>query len=107
MVSLWTVPQHAGTQRSIPRRKNPTLFQGVSMSSVRNQSSPFRQDLSRREFLQSSMVAAVMAVGGKVHAAEPAIERKEPLAGLPSKPGPHIDKLKALGDNEWLNLGSP
>jgi hypothetical protein len=27
-----------------------------------------------------------------------------PLAGLPSKPGPHIAKIKALGDNQWLKL---
>jgi hypothetical protein len=30
-----------------------------------------------------------------------------PLQGLPSKPGPHIDKIKKLGDNEWLELGQP
>ena len=30
-----------------------------------------------------------------------------PLAGLPSKPGPHVEKIRALGDNEWLNLGKP
>lgn len=30
-----------------------------------------------------------------------------PLADLPSKPGPHIDRIKALGDNEWLHLGTP
>jgi hypothetical protein len=29
------------------------------------------------------------------------------LANVPSQPGPHIEKIKALGDNEWLNLGSP
>ncbi len=32
---------------------------------------------------------------------------KSPLAGLPSKPGDHIEKIKALGDNSWLNLGAP
>ena len=32
---------------------------------------------------------------------------KGPLAALPSKPGPHIEKVKALGDNAWLNLGTP
>jgi hypothetical protein len=37
----------------------------------------------------------------------PADEPKGPLAGLPSKPGAHVEKIKALGDNEWLNLGSP
>jgi len=35
------------------------------------------------------------------------IERKGPLAMLPSKPGPHLDKIKALDDNQWLNLGVP
>ena len=30
-----------------------------------------------------------------------------PLAALPSKPGPHLEKIKALGDNTWLNLGKP
>jgi len=30
-----------------------------------------------------------------------------PLAGLPSAAGPHIEKIRALGDNAWLNLGSP
>src|ERR1700678_2160536 len=29
------------------------------------------------------------------------------LADLPSKPGKHIEKIKGLGDNEWLNLGVP
>jgi hypothetical protein len=34
-------------------------------------------------------------------------ERKGPLAALPSAPGAHIEKIKALGDNGWLELGSP
>lgn len=34
-------------------------------------------------------------------------KRQGPLAGMPSKAGPHIEKIKALGDNEWLNLGPP
>ena len=33
--------------------------------------------------------------------------KKGPLADLPSKPGPHVEKIKALGDNEWLSLGKP
>ena len=33
--------------------------------------------------------------------------RPNPLAGLPSKPGPHIAKIKALGDNQWLVLDKP
>jgi hypothetical protein len=34
-------------------------------------------------------------------------ERKGPLAALPSAPGPHVEKIKALGDNAWLKLGAP
>jgi hypothetical protein len=33
--------------------------------------------------------------------------RTGPLASLPSPPGPHVAKIKALGDNEWLALGVP
>ncbi len=33
--------------------------------------------------------------------------KKGPLADLPSKPGAHIEKIKAMGDNQWLNLGAP
>jgi hypothetical protein len=32
---------------------------------------------------------------------------KGPIADLPSRPGAHVEKIKAMGDNEWLNLGSP
>lgn len=61
-------------------------------------------------------IAAVILLAGLARstslcAAEPAkngkVERQGPLAGLPSAPGPHMEKIKALGDNEWLNLGSP
>ncbi|MFC1479748.1 hypothetical protein ACFL6F_04040 [Planctomycetota bacterium] len=41
-----------------------------------------------------------LTAGGPAHKANP-------LSGLPSKPGPHIDKIKALGNNEWLVLGKP
>lgn len=34
-------------------------------------------------------------------------EKKSPLADLPSQPGAHIEKIKAMGDNQWLNLGVP
>jgi len=34
-------------------------------------------------------------------------EKPVPLAGLPSTPGPHVEKTKALADNTWLSLGSP
>ncbi|MEQ8785225.1 MAG: hypothetical protein RIC55_02965 [Pirellulaceae bacterium] len=30
-----------------------------------------------------------------------------PLKDLPSAPGPHVAKIKALGDGEWLLLGAP
>jgi hypothetical protein len=46
----------------------------------------------------------------KVAAADPQtakFDAKSPLAGLPSVPGAHIDKIKALGDNQWLHLGAP
>ena len=32
---------------------------------------------------------------------------KGPLAGLPSAPGVHLDKIKTLADDSWLNLGTP
>ncbi len=35
------------------------------------------------------------------------VERSGPLAALPSPPGDHIARIKALGDNEWLKLGPP
>ena len=34
-------------------------------------------------------------------------DKKGPLAKFPSKPGAHIEKIKALGDNQWLHLGVP
>jgi hypothetical protein len=32
---------------------------------------------------------------------------KGPLAWLPSKPGPHVARIKAMEDGEWLVLGPP
>ena len=32
---------------------------------------------------------------------------KSPLAGLPSAAGAHLEKIKALADNQWLNIGAP
>lgn len=34
-------------------------------------------------------------------------DRKPPLADLPGEAGGHVEKIKAMGDNEWLNLGAP
>src|SRR5947207_3327917 len=30
-----------------------------------------------------------------------------PLVELPSPPGPHVQNIKALGENQWLELGKP
>ncbi|WP_439628320.1 hypothetical protein [Gemmata sp.] len=49
---------------------------------------------------------ALVAVAGRPPTGF-ARDEKGPLAALPSKPGPHVEKIKALGDNEWLNLGAP
>jgi len=46
-------------------------------------------------------VTASAAEGGE------AARRSGPLAKLPSAEGPHIAKIKALKDGEWLNLGRP
>jgi len=34
-------------------------------------------------------------------------ERKGPLSTLPSAPGPHVAKVKAMKDNSWLELPAP
>jgi hypothetical protein len=34
-------------------------------------------------------------------------DARPPLRDLPSKPGPHVEKIRALGDNSWLELGTP
>jgi hypothetical protein len=47
----------------------------------------------------AALLIAVCAAPG------PAAERVNPLSELPSKPGPHIAKIQALGDNAWLDLG--
>jgi len=64
-----------------------------------------------RVWTQVGLAAAVLASAVQLVAAEPPpaekVERKGPLAGLPSAPGPTVEKLKALGDNAWLNLGAP
>ena len=60
------------------------------------------------------MMAAVLSLalfGLAACSGEPAgdakVERASPLKDLPSAPGPTVEKIKALGDNAWLNLGSP
>jgi hypothetical protein len=60
-----------------------------------------------------SLVFALLACASWVRAhqdvppKEGQAETSGPLAGLPSAPGPHIQKIEALADNTWLNLGSP
>ena len=53
---------------------------------------------------------------GRDPAAQQKIELKKPgrqearkglLAGLPSAPGGHLNRIRALKDGEWINLGSP
>ena len=49
---------------------------------------------------------AVLLAGSMLLTAERASQASEgTLAALPSKPGPHVAKIKALGDNEWISLG--
>jgi hypothetical protein len=55
---------------------------------------------------RSWLVLIAVALGVAAGADEPP-RRKGPLADLPSKPGPHVEKIRALGDNEWLSLGKP
>jgi hypothetical protein len=56
------------------------------------------------EFIRCATVSvASLTVGLTVFAQE----KKGPLADLPSKPGAHIERIKAMGDNEWLELGVP
>ena len=51
------------------------------------------------------LLSGFYVAGAKGATRQPA--RKGPLAKLPSKPGAHIQKIKALKDNAWLNLGAP
>src|SRR6516165_949693 len=53
------------------------------------------------------VVAAIVGLAVSMALSVAAEEAKGPLADLPSKPGPHIEKIKALPENGWLNLGSP
>jgi len=61
--------------------------------------------LARRSYsihLSLLIGLALATVGDRATA-----QGKPPLAGLPSAPGKHIERIKALADNTWLNLGSP
>ena len=39
--------------------------------------------------------------------AAPPVRAAGPLAGFPSAPGAHIEKIRAMADDSWLELGSP
>lgn len=52
-----------------------------------------------------SITTLALLCSGTVFAGEKETERKGPLKDLPSAEGPHIAKIKAMGDNSWLNLG--
>jgi hypothetical protein len=69
------------------------------------------KSLDRRTFLQQSSLLGLAFAAASGQAAEApdgkSAGRSGPLAELPAKPGPHIAKIKALKDNEWLNLGAP
>lgn len=63
--------------------------------------------MSKRQWTVSMMVMACL--GASLGWAEgETIQRKGPLEDLPSEPqGEHLEKFAALGDNEWVDLGSP
>ncbi|MCG3179831.1 MAG: hypothetical protein BIFFINMI_02177 [Phycisphaerae bacterium] len=65
-------------------------------------------------FLAFAVPGAIFCSGSAAQAAEPASQPAEeaskgkgPLAHLPSTPGPHLEKIRALRDNQWLELGPP
>jgi hypothetical protein len=66
--------------------------------------------LARRKVVAIVAVslAGVALSCGCLRAGEPQKSaRQGPLAELPSRPGAHLEKIKALGENQWLELGTP
>ena len=62
--------------------------------------------------IEIALLGLLLSLAGAALAAEPVAEAKKPdakgpLASLPSAPGAHIEKLRALGDDSWLDLGKP
>ncbi len=55
--------------------------------------------------ITSSGDPAAKPAGGPT--ATPPTRPAGPLADLPSPPGPHVERIRALGDNAWLSLGRP
>jgi hypothetical protein len=60
-------------------------------------------------WILSVLLVGCAVAAAQEDAAEPAAEatRQGPLAKLPSKPGPHVAKIQAMGENQWLVLGAP
>jgi hypothetical protein len=59
-------------------------------------------------FLGCAALGGSLAGGAAPADAEPEKPKRQgPLAEMPSKPGAHVEKIRALGDNEWLSLGVP
>src|SRR5262252_6355428 len=55
----------------------------------------------------TQFVALIVLLSCGIAVAQDASKEKTLTSDLPSSPGSHIEKIKALGDNQWLNLGSP
>ncbi len=53
------------------------------------------------------LLLIVLTASAAALAGENGAVRRLPLAGLPSPEGAHVAKIKAMGDNSWLNLGTP
>jgi hypothetical protein len=58
-----------------------------------------------RARLWVAAAAAALTLRGEVPGSDDG--QANPLRGLPSRPGPHIEKIENLGDNAWLELGVP
>lgn len=59
------------------------------------------------DFAGAVALVAVYLLTVSAQGDEPKKTITGPLATLPSKPGSHLEKIKALGENEWVNLGAP
>lgn len=51
--------------------------------------------------------APIMFLAGSLLACASSSHAAGPLDELPSDPGPHVEKLRALGEDSWTDLGAP